>query len=287
MPSADRHATHTSRGQGRWFPADPMVLQGMVDDYLEGASIPAMQGPLAGAIAPHAGYVYSGAVAGHTYRAIRDAAAAGRSPDTVVVLGFSHRETFPGVALLGGAALRTPLGMAALDIGAGEALTGATRAITWQDAPHAGEHSAENQVPFLQRALPAAKLVIGLFGEHGAATITAVSDALLALGKTRRLLVVASTDLLHDPDHAMVARTDRETLSRIMALDAPALDALWRPDHQVCCGIGPVLALLRVCRARGCREGVLLRYRNSGDDHPESRGSWVVGYGAVAFPVAA
>jgi AmmeMemoRadiSam system protein B len=61
----------------------------------------------------------------------------------------------------------------------------------------------------------------------------------------------------------------------------------WSYGHQVCCGIGPVVSALRFAQSQGCTQGVLLHYRNSGDDFPESRGNWVVGYGAVVFSAAA
>jgi AmmeMemoRadiSam system protein B len=68
-------------------------------------------------------------------------------------------------------------------------------------------------------------------------------------------------------------------------MDGEKLAASWTYRNQVCCGIGPVLALVEFAKAKGCKEGVLLHYRNSGDDFPEGRGNWVVGYGAVSFSI--
>ena len=110
-------------------------------------------------------------------------------------------------------------------------------------------------------------------------------DGLVALAKERAIVVVASTDLLHDPDYAKVGETDRVTMRQIAALDAKGLSKRWSYDMQVCCGIGPVLTMLQFAERLGCRAGTVLRYRNSGDDNPESRGNWVVGYGATVFAV--
>ncbi len=283
MESTPAPTVQPAYGAGRWFPASPAALRDTVETFINEATV-AVTGRLVAAIAPHAGYQYSGRVAGHTYRAIRDAAQAGNKPDLVVVLGFSHRAGFPGAAILPGDALATPLGAAPLDARAAQELAAAGGPLLRLDArPHAGEHSAENQVPFLQAALPGTPLLIVLTGDHDPATLNALYNALTALGRHRALLVVASTDLLHDPDYETVRRTDAETLALITGLRRDRLAAAWSYGRQVCCGIAPVLTAMHVAEAAGCRTGSLLAYRNSGDDYPESRGEWVVGYGAVVF----
>ena len=112
-----------------------------------------------------------------------------------------------------------------------------------------------------------------------------MAQAILGLAENKKILVVASTDLLHDPDYPLVTRTDQQTLQQIAALDEHALLNRWRPDNQICCGLMPVLTAIRVAKGMGCTKGTPLYYRNSGDDHPESRGNWVVGYGAMVFAV--
>ena len=270
-------------GDNRWFPGDPSVLARDIESYLATAELPSVPGPIVAGIAPHAGYPYSGPVAGHTFRALRDQAAAGVAPDTVVILGFSHRETFTGLALMDGGALVSPLGTTALDVEAATWLSEASPRIDFNYRPHRGEHSAENEIPFVQAALPDARLVIGLFGGHDAVCIEAVAEALLGLAKRRRVVVIASTDLLHDASHGRVSDTDRETLKIIASLDRQGLADAWSPVFQVCCGIAPVLTVMRYAEAMGSRAGTVLAYSNSGDTHPESRGSWVVGYGALVF----
>lgn len=277
---------HRAYGSGRWFPGSANGLKRTVDGFIDTAAPPATTGRVVSALAPHAGYVYSGGVAGFTFRAIRDAAARGQAPDTVVILGFSHSASFRGVALLDGDAIETPLGTVPLDRRTGRDLAAASDRIMFRSDPHRGEHSAENEVPFVQAALPGTPLVIGIIGDHDPETLKALVDALVNAAASKTLLVVASTDLLHDPDYDRVTAVDHRTLKHITALDDKALAKSWSYEQQVCCGIGPVLAAMHFARRQGCREGTLLQYRNSGDDHPESRGNWVVGYGAVIFTVA-
>lgn len=279
-------------GAGRWFPAGKAGLQSTVDACVNGARIDAVDGRIVAAIAPHAGYVYSGKVAGHAFRAIRDRAAAGRQPDVVVVLGFTHGMRFRGVALMDGEALSTPLGEVPLDVDAGRLLAEQSDRIAFDYRPHRSggpqggpEHSAENEVPFVQTALPGVPIVVGLVGDHEPPTLDALVDALRALEKTKRVLVVASTDLLHDPDYEKVKRTDAQTVDRIAAMKHAELAGSWGYGNQFCCGIGPVLAAIRFAEACGCKKGAVLDCRNSGDEHPDSRGNWVVGYAAIVFPV--
>ena len=272
-------------GGGRWFPGDRQQLASIVNAFLDDAQPAAVTGRIVSAIAPHAGYIYSGKVAGYTFRALRDNARAGHKPETVVVLGFSHQAGFHGVALMDGDAIATPLGETELDRETAAALTQASPLIRRDYRPHMGEHSAENEIPFIQTALPAAKLVVGLIGDHDADTLDALATALSKAAAKKKLLVVASTDLLHDADYALVTRTDQTTLAQIGALDGAGLLKRWSYGSQVCCGIAPVLAALRFAEGQGCRKGAILFYRNSGDDFPDSRGSWVVGYGAAVFAV--
>jgi len=277
-------------GAHRWFPGRTSELEGMVSGFLDGAEPFESPGRIVAAIAPHAGYRYSGKVAGYTFRAVRDNARKGHKPEVVVVLGLTHGMRFRGVALMDGDALRTPLGDVALDRESGRMLAEHDDRIAFNYRPHRSggiqggpEHSAENEIPFVQAALPGVPVVIGLIGDHDAKTLDVLVEALGALEREKRVLVVASTDLLHDPDYEKVKRTDAETLKRIAALDHEKLAAEWGGRNPFCCGIGPVLAAIRFAEANGCRKGAVLYSRNSGDDHPESRGQYVVGYGAVVF----
>ena len=257
----------------------------MVTGFIRSAEVPKVEGRIVGAIAPHAGYVYSGKVAGFTFRAIRDNAAANNGPETVVLLGFSHRLGFRGIALMDGDAIETPLGEATLDKEAAGVLMAGRPCFVFNSAPHDGEHSAENEIPFVQVALPKAKLVVALVGDHESKTLQDLTSGLNDLAGKKRILVVASSDMLHDPDYALVTNTDKGTLEKVKSMNPDAVLKAWDYSSQVFCGIAPVLAVMQFSQAQGCKKATLLHYRNSGDDFPESRGQWVVGYGAVVFAV--
>jgi len=270
-------------GAGRWFPGDGNELKSMVDGYMENARVDKVRGRIVGAIAPHAGYIYSGKVAGYTFRAIKDNAAKWGRPEVVVVLGLSHRGGFQGVAIMDGGAIKTPLGEALLDKEAAEILAAKSPRIYFDYRPHVGEHSAENEIPFVQRALPETKLIIGLIGGHDPRTLDDLVRGLDALSKKKKILVLASSDMLHDPNYDLVTKTDRNTLEMVRSMDYAGIRKDWDYSRQILCGIGPVVAVMRFAELEGCKQGTVLQYRNSGDDFPESRGRWVVGYGSAVF----
>ena len=184
-----------------------------------------------------------------------------------------------------GDAIETPLGSAALDGEAGKMLAAESPRIFFNYGPHQGEHSAENEIPFVQAALPGVKMVVGLMGDHDPQTLDDLVAALGALSEKKRILVIASTDMLHDASYDRVRETDLKTLEKLKRMDSEGIQKAWGYDHQIFCGIGPVLAVMKFAKGLGCQKGSVLHYRNSGDDFPESRDRWVVGYGSAVFAV--
>ena len=178
MQNKTDRITRTACGAGRWFPGNGRQLKAMVDTFIHDAGVPGIKGRIVGAMAPHAGYQYSGKVAGHTFKAVRLNAEAGRGPDTVVVLGFSHRAGFQGVALMDGDCFVTPMGEVELDVEAANFLVRASNRVKADYSLHGYEHSAENEIPFIQAALPGTKIVVGLFGDHDGQTLAEFVSAL-------------------------------------------------------------------------------------------------------------
>jgi len=283
MSKGSERVVRRAFGAGRWFPGDGKELRSMVDGYIADARVGKVGGRIVGAIAPHAGYVYSGKVAGYTFRAIKDNAANRGRPEVVVVLGLSHRGGFQGVALMDGDAIKTPFGEALLDKEAAGILAANSPRIYFDYRPHVGEHSAENEIPFVQAVLAETKLIIGLIGDHDPRTLDDLVRALDTLSKKKKILVIASSDMLHDPDYDLVTKTDRDTLEKVRSMDYTGIRKGWDYSRQILCGVGPVVAVMRFSELKGCKQGRVLYYRNSGDDFPESRGRWVVGYGSVVF----
>jgi AmmeMemoRadiSam system protein B len=245
---------------GLFYPADPLELREAVRGYLgEGDGAP----PKA-LIVPHAGYVYSGPIAGSGYR--RWEGARGRR---VVLLGPAHRYPLAGLAAHSAAWFATPLGRVPVDVEAVERLL-AMPQVQRLDAAHRGEHSLEVHIPFLQVVFEDFRLVPLVVGDAAPAE---VADVLEAVWDGPETFVVVSSDLSHYYDSETARRLDRETADAIERLD-PA-----RVGPESACGCRAIGGLLEVARRRGLR-ATTLDLRNSGDTH--GMRSEVVGYGAFA-----
>jgi len=282
LPAAAQSQMAAS-GAGRWFPSDRGKLSEMIASFGKDAFSEGIEGRIVGAVSPHAGYVYSGKVAAFSFRAIKDNLR--NPPELFVVIGPSHHLRFKGVALMEGDSFSTPLGDILLDKGAADLLVRSSSRVFLSNAPHVGEHSVENQIPFIQNLFPAARLVAAVMGDHTDETSLSLAEALVELSRKRKIVVIASSDMYHDPSYELVTEMDRETLLKIRKMDIKGLTGAWNTQSQNLCGIGPVATLMRFAGLLGAKEGRVLHYRNSGDDFPEGRGRWVVGYGSVVFSV--
>ncbi len=252
---------------GMFYPGAPADLRAAVEGYLE-AGAEAETGPVPKAlIAPHAGYIYSGAVAGAAYRRLRPAR---QSIRRVVLIGPAHRVPVAAVAASGADWFVTPIGRVPVDPeGVARALGQPGVAI--DDDAHRGEHSLEVQLPFLQLTLDAFAIVPLVVGRDERGIATRVLEALWGGGET---LVVVSSDLSHYLGYEAARALDAATCAAILALDGGTIS----PEQA--CGRAAVKGLLEVAKARGLApETVALC--NSGDTAgPRDQ---VVGYGAWAF----
>jgi MEMO1 family protein len=252
---------------GTFYPAGAGRLRAMVEACLAAApAAPGGRTPKA-LIAPHAGYVYSGPVAGRGFAALGTGAAQIRR---VVVIGPAHYVRLRGLALPTAAAFRTPLGEVPLDDAAPAGL-GALPQVAAQDAPHAPEHAIEVELPFLQTLLGAFALVPLVVGD---ASAQAVAEVLARLWGGPETLLVISSDLAHYEPYARAREHDAVTAAAIERLDGAALGPL------DACGWLPIAGLLQEARRRKLAPR-RLDLRNSGDT-AGSRNA-VVGYGAWAF----
>ena len=274
---------------GAFYPDDPAQLRAQVSRYIAEAKQAPGDGDLVALIAPHAGYSYSGAVAGCAYRQLE-----GRHYDTVVVIGPAHQVAFRGFALSGADRWETPLGPVAIDREACNAIEQSLGEARVFDAAHAPEHSIEVQLPFLQVALGDFKLVPILMLDARMDACRRLAHALAEWSRGRSVLLVASSDMSHYPAYEDAVRVDHETLEAIQRLDAEALERVISrqmsqgvPHLETClCGEGPVKTVLLAAAELGADTVRVLRYANSGDA-PGASHSGVVGYGAVALYRAA
>jgi AmmeMemoRadiSam system protein B/AmmeMemoRadiSam system protein A len=251
---------------GMFYPGDAQALGADIDEMLGGVDslAPRLGFPKA-LVVPHAGYIYSGAVAAHAYDTL---AAARGVVRRVVLLGPVHRVAVRGLALPGAEAFDTPLGRIRVDPAAREALRDLPQVVA-SDQAHALEHSLEVQLPFLQKQLGEFSLVPFAVGSASVEQVAAVIERLWGGPET---LIVISTDLSHYHAYDAACAIDQATVARIAAR---ATDL----DHDEACGATPLNGFLAVAAKRGLPVK-LLAACNSGDT-AGGKGR-VVGYSAFA-----
>lgn len=251
---------------GFFYPADTATLSRDVDRYMSARPVPAVAAPKA-IIVPHAGYVYSAAIAGPAFAQVRQAA--GRI-NRVVLLGPGHRVAIPGVAAPTADAFQTPLGTVPLDRSSIDAIASLPH-VELRDDAHREEHCLEVQLPFLQRALGKFTLVPLVAGGASPEQLAAILDRLWGGPET---LIVISSDLSHYHDYASAQNLDTKAAEAIESLTPDDLSG------EQACGRLPIAGMLMSAQRHNLSVD-RLDLCNSGDTGgPRDR---VVGYGAWAF----
>jgi hypothetical protein len=253
---------------GSFYPAQPDALHRMVWTYLEGAQATPVAAKAI--VAPHAGYVYSGPIAGTSFGSVAHLA---DQLTRIVLLGPSHRMAFAGMAVPSATGLLTPLGTVAVDVEAVQRILTLPQVRVF-DKPYDGEHALEVELPFLQTLFPRASVVPLLLGDVGADAVERVLDELWGGPET---LIVISSDLSHFHDYDAARALD---LGTSQAIETAALPKI---NNAGACGHRALAGLMRRAAKLDLR-ATTRDLRNSGDTRG-SRDS-VVGYGAYTFEYA-
>ncbi|MEN3110276.1 AmmeMemoRadiSam system protein B [Uliginosibacterium paludis] len=254
---------------GLLYPADPAALTMQIHGLLARAERQPGLPPPKAIIVPHAGYLYSGAVAASAYAMLESLRSTVRR---VILIGPSHHHAFAGIAIPCCAAFETPLDRTELDSETIFSIANDT-AVVFDDAAHAREHSLEVQLPFLQTTLDHFKLLPLAIGTVTPEAVAALLDKLWGGPET---LIVISSDLSHHHDYPQACEKDSDTMDRLLGGTDEVL-------QDQACAATAINALQRVAQARGLMPRVL-DLRNSGDTAGER--NHVVGYAAICFTPA-
>jgi AmmeMemoRadiSam system protein B/AmmeMemoRadiSam system protein A len=263
---------------GLFYPSDPDKLRAMVQSFLEVPTGSPRSYPVQAIVAPHAGYEYSGQVAGAAWRAV-----AGRSIEVVLVLAPSHQDRFDGLSVYPGDSYETPLGSVPIDESTRDRLVQAGEELVQAGVPgHGAEHAIEVQLPFLQVLLPNSRLVpvsVGRLDSDGCRRLGQIIAPLLTSGRT---LLVASSDLYHGPSAADCRETDRLTLDALEAADPVRFFQGAASGEFQACGAGPIAIALHATQDERFSQVKILMHRTSAEiTGPQS--DYVVGYGAAGL----
>jgi AmmeMemoRadiSam system protein B len=287
MKSGERKPLRHPAVAGQFYSGDATELGNEIDEYLTKAKLPILSGELIAIIAPHAGYVYSGWVAGYAYKLL-----VGKKIDTAILIGSSHRYPISGAVVDDSSAFITPLGAVEIDRELAIGIVKNNSTISINSVAHRDEHSLEVQLPFLQRVAETAKIVPILINDVDNDTCDQVAETIVTAirGTQKSVILIASTDLTHYPAYRYAVDVDKEAIDAMLALDVDQLDAItdkWMnkriPNlHCVICSEAAVKTVILASKQLGANKATLLKYANSGDV-PIGDKSHVVGYAAIAI----
>lgn len=242
---------------GRFYEGDPRSLAREVRALLSAAA--GAPRPAIGVVAPHAGYLYSGAIAGAVYARVA-------VPPRVIVVGPNHTGLGRMAALWpAGGGWRTPLGTVPVSRPLTEALALGAPLVEHDRAAHLREHSLEVQVPFLEVARPDVELAGLCLGPLDLEDCEAVGRTVADAARAHGALVVASSDMSHYIPAAEAREKDRHAIDRVLALDPEGLYRTVRREGLTMCGVIPVTVMLFAARALGATGAELVRYGHSGE----------------------
>lgn len=227
-----------------------------------------------GVISPHAGYVYSGAIAGKLFAQIK-------IPDTVLIIGPNHRGAGAAAALYPDGEWLTPLGPTAINSRLNSLLLKHTPYLQKDTVAHQAEHSLEVQLPFIQYLRPDATISALCIGHGDYAALREIALGIAATIKEfdKEVLIVASSDMTHYESADAAQLKDHIALERVLSLDGKGLLEVCKQQRITMCGVVPAAVMIESALQLGASEAELVAYGTSGDVTGDNQ--QVVGYAAV------
>jgi AmmeMemoRadiSam system protein B len=263
---------------GTWYEADPHTLARSVDGYIDRAILPDLPGKVIALIAPHAGHIYSGPVAGYAF-----AAARGLTPDLIAVVSPMHHPYSQPLLTTAHGAYMTPLGEIPVDLSAISALNSRLHeklGLRLTPVSNDPEHSLEIELPFLQRIIKSTFHLLPLMLRNQTPEVAReVGAALAETLQGKNALLVASTDLSHFYSQATAKELDAAMLKQVAAFSPEGIFEVDKSGRGEACGIGALAAVLWAARALGADTVKVLKHATSGDVTGDF--TRVVGYGAA------
>ena len=256
---------------GMFYEGEKGRLKKQVDGYL--AAGPEKKIRAKGVLSPHAGYVYSGAVAGKVFSSVE-------IPGLIIILGPNHTGLGKPISVYSGGAWLTPLGPVKVDGQTAADIIKRCPGAQADETAHSREHSIEVQLPFLQSLREDISIVAICVRESNRDALTNLAGAVAGAIEGREALIIASSDMTHYESAENAREKDEKVLKLIKRLDAEEMYDTVVENSISMCGVLPAYVMIKACAALGAKRAEILKYSNSGEVSGDL--SEVVGYAGAA-----
>jgi AmmeMemoRadiSam system protein B len=255
---------------GQFYPADKKSLE---KELKKMVVVGEKRQKVLGLLAPHAGYVYSGACAGQGYGRVV-------LSETVIILGVNHRGSGAPLALDGNDFWETPLGNVAINCELRSSLLAASKLFALDTQAGAAEHSLEVQVPFIQYISPSSRILPITVAAHRLPDLLAAGHEIARLFEENgNIMMVASSDMSHYIPAAKARELDSKAIEQLLKLDAQGLYRTVQENRISMCGVAPAVIMLAAAKEAGATKAELVCYTNSGEVSGDL--AEVVGYASL------
>jgi len=267
---------------GQFYPERKGDLENMIKycmnhKYGPGSKPVVSNEKIFGVICPHAGYIYSGPTACHSYKSI-----ASQNPELVIIIGPNHFGIGKDVATMIDSGWKTPLGMVQVDSESAKQVSEISKFIEIDEYSHSQDHSLEVQIPMMQEILSGDFQILPIILRVQDMEIAVdVGNAVSEIAKKKNTIILASSDFTHYEENSFAYQQDKALIEPILDIDVERFYQTLREKRVTACGYGAMASTMIACKNLGATKGELLSYATSGDVSGDTES--VVGYGAIKF----
>ena len=267
---------------GQFYPGTETELRNTIrecidHEYGPGNKPSTLNEKIFGIVCPHAGYVYSGPTACHSYKSI-----ASQSPELVIIIGPNHFGVGEDVATMIDAEWKTPLGIVQVDSDSAKQIAEISNFIEIDEYSHSQDHSLEVQVPMLQEILSNDFQILPIIlRSQNMSTAIDVGNAVSKIAEKKNAIIVASSDFTHYEENSFAHQQDKALIEPILEMNLERFYHVLNERRVTACGYGAIASTMIACKNMGAKKGELLSYATSGDVSGDTES--VVGYGSIKF----
>lgn len=267
---------------GQFYPDKKDELENMIKScfdhkYGSGALSKDQDKKVYGVICPHAGYMYSGPTASHSFSSISS-----QNPELAIIVGPNHFGIGEDAAAMNDAKWETPLGLAEVDSESSKKVVQKSKIVTIDNYSHSRDHSLEVQVPMLQYILESDFRILPIILlSQSKDTAIDVGNSISEIAKETNSIIIGSSDFTHYEENSFAYSQDKALIEPILEMDVDRFYSVLKERQVTACGFGAIASTMVACKNLGATRGELLSYSTSGDISGDK--SSVVGYAAIQF----